>query len=120
MSFKIAVLVCLTLMCIIAIITYYLGKKVSTNLFKYIPVLALGFGSIFFYTRLKFISYPNSFESFFDKVTFFLLLVVFTMALLEVVIIEIVANTELFRTGFLAMRKRLKLLIIKKEQVRQK
>ena len=109
MSFKIAILVCLILMGLIAIITYYLGKKVSTNLFKYIPVFALGFGSIFFYTRLKFISYPNSFESIFDKVAIFLLLVVFTIALLEAIIIEIVANTELFRKGFLVMRKRLKL-----------
>lgn len=117
MSFKIAILICLTLMFLIAIITFYLGKKVSTNLFKYIPVFALGFGSIFFYTRLKFISYPNSFESIFDRIALSLLLVVFTIALLEAVIIEVVAYTELFRKGLLVMQKRLKLLIIKKEQV---
>jgi len=117
MSFKIALLVCLILMFLIAFVTYYLGKRVSANWMKYIPVFSFGIGVIFFYTRVNFISYSNSIESIFDLISITLLLVVFSIALLEAVIIEIVENTKFFRKGFMDIRKVLKLVAIKKEQV---
>lgn len=119
MSLKIAILVCLSLMCLIACITFYLGIKVSKRFIRYIPVFSLSSGVIFFYIRLNYISnYPNPFESIFDKIAFIILLVVFSFALLEVVIIEVVENTKLFRKGIIGIRKALKLVYIKKEQVR--
>jgi len=117
MSFKIALLVCLILMCLIGFMTYYLGKKLTTNLLKYIPVFSLGFGVIFFYTRLNFVSYPNSFDSIFDTIAIIILLLVFSIALLEVVIIEVVENTKIFGKGIMVIRKAMKLAVINKKQV---
>lgn len=121
MSFKIALLVCLTLICLIACITYYLGKKVSNGFLKYIPVFSFGSGVIFFYLKLNYISYnPNSFDSIFDTIAIILLLIVFSIALLEAVIIDVVENTKLFGKGITVIRKSLKLVYLKKEQVRWK
>ena len=97
--------------------TYYLGKKLTANLLKYLPVFSLGFGVIFFYIRLNFISYSNSFESIFDTISIIILLLVFSFALLEVVIIEVVENTKIFGKGIMVIRKAMKLAVINKKQV---
>ncbi|MFJ7825010.1 hypothetical protein [Psychrobacillus sp. NPDC096623] len=121
MSFKIALLVCFSLMCLISCITYYLGKKVSNNFIKYIPVFSLGSGVIFFYIKLNYSSYnPISFDNIFDKIAIIILLIVFSIALLEAIIIEVVENTNLFERGIMVIRKSLKLVHVKKEQVRWK
>ncbi|SDM52994.1 hypothetical protein SAMN05518871_101458 [Psychrobacillus sp. OK028] len=116
MSFKIAMLVCFILMCLISCITYYLGKKVSKKFIKYIPVFSLGSGLIFFYIKLNY----SSFDHIFDKIAIILLLIVFSIALLEAIIIEVVENTKLFKRGIMVIRKSLKLVHVKKEQVRWK
>lgn len=118
MSFKIAILVCLTLMSLTACIICYLGKKVSNSFMKYIPVFSLGVGILFFYIKLNYISYaPNSFDSIYDMIAIIILLIVCSIALLEAVIIDIVENTKLFGKGFMVIRKAIKLGDIKKEQV---
>ena len=127
MSFKIALLVCFLLMFLMAIATYYLAKKVSFQMMKYIPLISLGSGLIFFFTRLNIVSYnTNSIDSLFDKLVLSLILIVFCFAFLEAVIIEIVDNTILLRKSLRSIRKVLKLmnpkklLNLKKEQVRWK
>ena len=110
MSFKIAILVCLTLMFLIACITYYLGKKVSHSFMKYIPVFSFGVGVFFLYIKLNNNSYnPNSFDRIFDMIAFTILFIVCSVAFLEAIIIEIVENTKLFGKGFIVMRKAIKL-----------
>lgn len=109
MSFKIAILVCLTLMCLAACITYFLGKKVSKGFMKYIPVFSFCIGMLFFYIKLNFITHnPNSFEKASDIITIIILFIVFIISLLEAVIIDIVENTKLFRKGFMVLRKAMK------------
>ncbi|TQR20859.1 hypothetical protein [Psychrobacillus vulpis] len=109
MSFKIAILVCLVLMGFIACITYYLGKKVSLSLMKYIPVFSFGIGALFFYIKLNFISYkPNSFDGIYDMIAFIILIVVSSIAFLEAIIIAIVENRKLFRRSYIAVRKAIK------------
>lgn len=121
MSFKIAIIVCLTLMCLVACITYFLGKKVSKNLMKYIPVFSFGIGMLFFYIKLNFISdNPNSFDRISDMIVIIILLIVFSIALLEAVIIDIVENTKIFGKGFMGLRKAMKLVVVNKKQVRWK
>lgn len=116
MSFKIALLVCLALMCLIAGITYYLGKKVSNGLMKYIPVLSFGIGVLYCYINLNFTSFnPNSFESIFYVILIIIFLFLFSIALLEAVIIEIVENTKLFGKSFIVMRKAMKLVNVNKQ-----
>ena len=116
MSFKITLLVCLALMCLIAGITYYLGKKVSNGLMKYIPVFSFGIGVLFFYIKLNLNSYYfNSFDSIFYMILIIIFLLLFSIALLEAVIIEIVENTKLFRKGFIVMRKAMKLVNVNKQ-----
>ena len=118
MSFKIAILICLTLMCIVACITYFLGKKVSKSFMKYIPVFSFCIGMLFFYIKLNFISYnPNSFDRISDMIATIILLIVFGIALLEAVIIDIVENTKLFGKGFMIIRKTMKLVVVNKEKV---
>lgn len=121
MSFMIEILVCLTLMCLIACIIYYLGKKVSKSFMKYIPVFSFGIGVVFYYIQLNFTSYkPNSFDSIYDTIVIIILLLVFSIALLEAVIIDIVENTKLFGKGFMVIRKAIKLVNVNKEQIRWK
>ncbi|WP_144509312.1 hypothetical protein [Bacillus sp. FJAT-22090] len=115
MSFKIAILICFALMLFIACVTYYLGKKVSKSLMKYIPVFSFGVGMLFFYIKLNFISYkPNSFDSIYDMIVFIILIIVCSIAFLEAVIIDIVENTALFNKGFMIIRKLMKLEGMKK------
>ncbi|QFF98458.1 hypothetical protein PB01_06245 [Psychrobacillus glaciei] len=115
MSFKIAILVCLILMGIIACITYYLAKKVSNSLMKYIPVFSFAMGALFFYMKFSFISYkPNSIEGIYDIIAIILLLIVCSIAFLEAVIIDIVENSNLFSRSYMAVRKVIQLVGINK------
>lgn len=110
-----AILVCLTLMFLIAGITYYLGKKVSNSFMKYIPVFSFGVGVFFLYIKLYFNSYnPNSFDRIFDMIAFTTLFIVCSVAFLEAVIIEIVENTKVFGKGYSVMRKAIKLVNVNK------
>lgn len=85
---------------------------------KYIPVFSFGVGILFFYIKLSFISnYTNSFERITDMIAIIILLIVFSIALLEALIIDIVENTEIFRKGFMVLRKAMKLVDVKKDQV---
>lgn len=109
MSFKIAILVCLTLMSFIVCITYYLAQKLSNSLMKYIPVFSFAIGILFFYIKLNFISYkPNSIDGIFDMIAFILFIIVGSIALIEALIIESVENSHLFRKSYLAVRKGIK------------
>ncbi|WP_342600637.1 hypothetical protein MHB48_06130 [Psychrobacillus sp. FSL H8-0483] len=115
MSFKIAVFVCLILMGLVACITYYLGKKVSNSLMKYIPVFSFAIGVLFFYIKLNFISYkPNSFDGIYDMIAIIILIIVCSIAFLEAVIIDIVENRKLFKRSNMAVRKAIKLIDVKK------
>ena len=115
MSFKIGILVCLILMVFMACITYYLGKKVSYSLMKYIPVFAFASGIIFYYIKLNFISYePSSFEGIYDMIAFIILIIVGSIAFLETVIIDIVENSKLFGRGYVAVVKAIKFENVKK------
>ncbi|WP_093263661.1 hypothetical protein [Psychrobacillus sp. OK032] len=115
MSFKIGILVCLFLMVFMACITYYLGKKVSHSLMKYIPVFAFASGIIFYYIKLNFISYePSSFDGIYDMIVFIILIIVGSIAFLETVIIDIVENSKLFGKSYMAIRKAIKLENVKK------
>lgn len=98
MGFKMAILVCLILMGLMACVTYYLAKKVSNSLMKYIPVFSFAAGALFFYIKFKFISIqPNAFEDISDMIAIILLLIICSIAFLEAVIIDIVDNRILFR-----------------------
>lgn len=115
MSFKIAVFVCLILMGLVACITYYLGKKVSNSLMKYIPVFSFAIGVLFFYIKLNFISYkPNSFDGIYDMIAIIILIIVCSIAFLEAVIIDIVENRKLFKRSYMAVRKAIKLVDVNK------
>lgn len=109
MSFKIAILVCLTLMSFIVCITYYLAQKLSNSLMKYIPVFSFAIGVLFFYIKLNFISYkPNSFDGIYDMIAFIIFIIVGSIALIEALIIDSVENSHLFRKSYLAVRKGIK------------
>ncbi|MEK4485116.1 hypothetical protein MHH81_05875 [Psychrobacillus sp. FSL H8-0484] len=115
MSFKIAVFVCLILMGLVACITYYLGKKVSNSLMKYIPVFSFAIGVLFFYIKLNFISYkPDSFDGIYDMIVIIILIIVCSIAFLEAVIIDIVENRKLFKRSYMAVRKATKLVDVNK------
>ena len=118
MSFKIAMLFCFILMCLVASITYYLGKKVSGRFMKYIPVFSFAVGVLFFLIRLNFVSYmPNSIDRIFDMIAIIILLVLLGIALLEAVIIDIVENTKLFGKGFMIIKKSIISVTRKKKQI---
>ncbi|WP_391121026.1 hypothetical protein [Psychrobacillus sp. L3] len=115
MSFKIAILVCLILMGFMACITYYLGKKMSNNLIKYIPVFSFAIGALFFYFKLNYISYkPYSIDGILDKISFIILLILGSIAFLEAVIIDIVENSKFFKNSYMDVRKAIKLVDVNK------
>ncbi|WP_391208533.1 hypothetical protein [Psychrobacillus sp. L4] len=115
MSFKIAILVCLILMGIITCITYYLAKKVSNSLMKYIPVFSFAIGALFFFLKLNYISYkPNSIDGILDMIAFIILIILGSIAFIEAVIIDVVENSKLFRKSYLTVRKAMKLVDVNK------
>ncbi|TQR17478.1 hypothetical protein [Psychrobacillus soli] len=115
MSFKIGIIVCLILMSLIACITYYLGKKVSKSLMKYIPVFSLAIGVLFFYIKLNFIPYPpNSYDSIYDMIILTILIIGCSLGFLETIIIDIVENSNLFGKSYMAIRNKLKLVKVNK------
>lgn len=115
MSFKIGILICLFLMGVIACITYFLGKKISNSLMKYIPVFSFAVGVLFFYIKLNFISYkPNSIDSILDMITIIILIILCSIALIEAVIVDIVESRKLFRASPMGIRKAIQLVDVNK------
>ncbi|WP_313891329.1 hypothetical protein [Psychrobacillus sp.] len=113
MSFKIAVIVCLILMGLMACITFYLAKKVSNSFMKYIPVFSFAIGVLFFYINLNNISYNLiSSEVIYNMIAFIILLIVGSIAFLEAVIIDVVENRKLFRKSYRAVQKTVKLVSV--------
>ncbi|MFJ8066365.1 hypothetical protein ACIQYS_17335 [Psychrobacillus sp. NPDC096426] len=109
MSFKIGILVCLILMVFMACITYYLSKKVSKSLMKYIPFFSFAIGVLFFYIKLNFISHEAyAYVRIFDMITIIILMIVGSFAFLEAVIIEIAENSKLFGKSYMGVRKAIK------------
>lgn len=109
MSFKIAILICLVLMGLMALVTYYAGKKMSKSVMKYIPSFSFAIGVLFFYIKLNYLPYElNSFDSIYDMIAIILLIIVFGISLLEAFIIDIVENTKLFERFYASVRKAIK------------
>jgi hypothetical protein len=100
---------------VIACVTYFLGKKVSNSLIKYIPVFSFAVGVLFLFIKLNFISYkPNSIDSILDMTAIIILITLCSIALVEAVIVDIVESRKLFRASHMAIRKVIKFIDVNK------
>ncbi|WNF38886.1 hypothetical protein RJD24_10885 [Bacillaceae bacterium IKA-2] len=90
MSIQVAISLSVFLMVLISIITYLIGKRVSSRIIKYIPAIATGVGIIFFYIKINFIPYKtHAYETINDIVLLILLAIIFGVSLLGAIIIEV-------------------------------
>jgi LytS/YehU family sensor histidine kinase len=95
MSIQVAIFVSVILMGLSSLITYFIGKRVSSRLIKYIPAIATGVGMSFFYIKLNFIPYKSHpYEAINDIVAIILLGIIFTISLLSSIFIEIVTKRK--------------------------
>jgi len=90
MGIQIAIIISIVLMGSIAFFTYYVGKKTSRRLIKYIPAVATGFGLVFFYIKMNFIAYEShAFEGIYDMIAIISLAIICAITLLGAMIIDI-------------------------------
>jgi hypothetical protein len=90
MSIQVAIFVSVILMGLISVTTYFIGKRVSSRLIKYIPAIATAVGMIFFAIKINYIPYKShAYEIINDIVALILLAIIFTISILSSVIIEI-------------------------------
>jgi hypothetical protein len=97
MSILLAILTSLIIMGVISFVTFFVVKKVSNNLIKYIPSIAAAFGILFFYIKINFIPYFfNTYAVIFDMVVIILLSIMCGVSLLGAIIVELV-NKSYFK-----------------------
>ncbi len=90
MSSQAAIIVSILLMGVASVITYLIGKKVTSRIIKFIPAIATGVGMTFFYIKIDFIPYKShAYETINDIVAIMLLAMIFGLSLVGAIIIEI-------------------------------
>lgn len=90
MSIQLALFICLVLIGVISFVTYNAGKKVSSRIIKYIPVIATAFGIGFFYVKINFIPYQSHvYEQINDIIAIIILGTIFGISLLGAIILDI-------------------------------
>ncbi|WP_078552006.1 hypothetical protein [Bacillus alkalicellulosilyticus] len=91
MSIQVAIIVSVILMGVLSVITFFIGKRVSSRIIKYIPAMATGAGIVFFLIKLNFIPYKTHvYEGINDMIAIILLSIIFGFSLVGAIIIEII------------------------------
>lgn len=88
MSKGIVIVICLLLIVIAIVSTYFLAKIKSSRLYTYIPTGTLALAIMFFYIKLHFIS--EGFAGIIDIVAIILLAFIFFISLVFAVILDMI------------------------------
>jgi hypothetical protein len=92
MSIQLAIILCIVVMGLMSVALYYLGKRVSSRLLKYIPAIAAALGIVFFSVKLNFFPFENhAFEGIYDLVAINLLAVIFGISIIGAIVVEVIS-----------------------------